>query len=138
MICAYGSYSASATGGNGWSRDFLAAAMTIPSIPFYSNIGPPGRHLQYASTVLFCISVLLVGAVYVIYWKGPLLRKRSPFAQHLAAARNEQQSRNIAQKALGLGAGATVEAAMDHEKGLKKRPEYVLPAARRNSEALLD
>ena len=24
MVCAYGPYSASATGGNGWARDFLA------------------------------------------------------------------------------------------------------------------
>lgn len=26
-------------------------------------------------------------AVYVIYWKGPVLRKRSPFAQQLSDAR---------------------------------------------------
>lgn len=84
MICAYGPYSASATGGNGWSRDFLAGVLTLPATPFFSNIGPPNRHLQYASTILFCISSLLVVAVYVIYWKGPVLRKRSPFAQHLA------------------------------------------------------
>ena len=30
MICAYGPYSASATGGNGWSRDFLAGVLTLP------------------------------------------------------------------------------------------------------------
>jgi hypothetical protein len=28
-----------------------------------------------------------VAAVYVIYWKGPTLRKRSPFAQQLSDAR---------------------------------------------------
>lgn len=28
-------------------------------------------------------------AVYVIYWKGPVLRKRSPFAQQLNQAREE-------------------------------------------------
>lgn len=47
------------------------------------------RHLEYASTILFCISLVLVLAVYVIYWKGPELRKRSPFAQQLSEARNE-------------------------------------------------
>ncbi|KAI7324567.1 MFS transporter [Hortaea werneckii] len=31
MICAYGPYAASATGGNGWSRDFLAGVLTAPS-----------------------------------------------------------------------------------------------------------
>lgn len=29
MITAYGPYSASATGGNGWSRDFLAGVLTV-------------------------------------------------------------------------------------------------------------
>ncbi|PWY89593.1 synaptic vesicle transporter [Aspergillus sclerotioniger CBS 115572] len=88
MICAYGPYSASATGGNGWSRDFLAGVLTIPATPFFENIG--GKyHLEYASTILFCISFLLVVAVYVIYWYGPTLRKRSPFAQQLSDARVE-------------------------------------------------
>lgn len=51
MICAYGPYSASATGGNGWARDFLAGVLTIPATPFFANIG--GRyHIQYASTIL--------------------------------------------------------------------------------------
>ncbi|CAK1368033.1 unnamed protein product [Cercospora beticola] len=88
MICAYGPYSASATGGNGWARDFLAGVLTVPATPFFTNISPP-NNLEYASTILFCISFLLVAAVYVIYWKGPTLRKRSPFAQQLAAVRNE-------------------------------------------------
>ena len=88
MICAYGPYSASATGGNGWSRDFLAGVLTIPATPYFQNIGGK-RHLQDATTILFCIATVLVGAVYVIYWQGPVLRKRSPFAQQLAAARDD-------------------------------------------------
>ncbi|KAK4943664.1 hypothetical protein LTR10_016761 [Elasticomyces elasticus] len=86
MICAYGPYSASATGGNGWSRDFLAGVLTIPATPFFTNIG--GRyHLDDAVTILACIATLLVVAVYVIYKYGPVLRKRSPFAQSLANAK---------------------------------------------------
>ena len=54
MICAYGPYSASATGGNGWSRDFLAGVLTIPATPFYNNIG--SNPLAYASTIL-CKSI---------------------------------------------------------------------------------
>ncbi|KAK0621690.1 major facilitator superfamily domain-containing protein [Bombardia bombarda] len=84
MICAYGPYSASATGGNGWARDFLAGVLTVPATPFYTNIGG-AQHLQIASTILFCISVVLVCAVYVIYFYGPALRKRSPFAESLAS-----------------------------------------------------
>lgn len=94
MICAYGPYSASATGGNGWSRDFLAGVLTIPATPFYSNISA-NYHLQYASTILACISTLLVVSVYVIYWKGPVLRKRSPFAQQLSGAREENGGRRV-------------------------------------------
>ena len=37
MICAYGPYSASATGGNGWSRDFLAGVLTLPATPFFNS-----------------------------------------------------------------------------------------------------
>ncbi|BCR88174.1 uncharacterized protein ACHE_40738S [Aspergillus chevalieri] len=88
MVCAYGPYSASATGGNGFSRDLLAGVLTIPATPFFTNIGGK-RHLEYASTILFCISVPLVVSVYVIYWYGPTLRKRSPFAQQLSDARIE-------------------------------------------------
>ena len=94
MICAYGPYAASATGGNGWSRDFLAGVLTVPATPFYTNIGSKD-HLQYANTILFCIASLLVVAVYVIYWKGPMLRKRSPFAQQLADSKNDSTGRNL-------------------------------------------
>lgn len=37
MICAYGPYSASATGGNGWARDFLAGVLTLPATPFFTS-----------------------------------------------------------------------------------------------------
>lgn len=103
MICAYGPYSASATGGNGWARDVLAGALTNPSIPFFSNIGAEkGMNLQYATMILFCISFVLVIAVYVIYWKGPELRQRSPFAQSLKANVMD----NTARRASVASAGA--------------------------------
>ena len=94
MICAYGPYSASATGGNGWSRDFLAGVLTVPATPFFQNIGGQ-QHLQKATTILACIAFLLVIAVYVIYWKGPVLRKRSPFAQQLAGAKEQNGGRRV-------------------------------------------
>ena len=92
MICAYGPYSASATGGNGWSRDFLAGVLTIPATPFFENIGGQ-RHLEIASTILFAISFVLVIAVYAIYWYGPTLRARSPFAQQLHQSAKESAGR---------------------------------------------
>jgi hypothetical protein len=92
MICAYGPYAASATGGNGWARDFLAGVLTVPATPFYTNIGGK-RHLEIASTILFGISLVLVAAVYAVYFYGPTLRKRSPFAESLAAATTEDHGR---------------------------------------------
>ena len=115
MICAYGPYSASATGGNGWSRDFLAGILTVPATPYFTSkiplsflsfptsniftdIGKSAGgtlHLAYASTILACIATVLVCAVYVIYWKGPVLRARSPFAQQLADSRNNTDGRRL-------------------------------------------
>lgn len=33
--------------------------------------------------------------MYVIYWKGPVLRKRSPFAQQLSQARQDTDGRRL-------------------------------------------
>ena len=52
MICAYGPYSASATGGNGWSRDFLAGVLTLPATPFYTSKHCHSAHLAQFLTVL--------------------------------------------------------------------------------------
>lgn len=85
MVCAYGPFSASATGGNGFARDFLAGVLTNAATPFYENItGSNNKPLENASFILFAIACVLVGAVYVIYIYGPTLRKKSSFAQTLA------------------------------------------------------
>ncbi|KAL2811553.1 major facilitator superfamily domain-containing protein [Aspergillus cavernicola] len=102
MVCAYGPYAASATGGNGFSRDILAGILTIPATPFFENIGGE-RHLEYASTILFCISVVLVASVYVIYWYGAELRKRSPFAQQLSASQATGPSHSRRASAIAMG-----------------------------------
>lgn len=92
MIAAYGPYSASATGGNGFSRDLLAGVLTLPATPFFTNIGG-ARHLNYASLILGCIGILVTIPVYIFYFKGEWFRKRSPFAQSLQAARNDNGGR---------------------------------------------
>ncbi len=99
MIASYGAYSASATGGNGFSRDFLAGIAAMYSTPsqspiyrfdshhsqdtVYSNIGK--RPIQYASTVLACLAVVVTFPIYIFYWKGPIIREKSKFAQVLAS-----------------------------------------------------
>ncbi|PYH64994.1 MFS multidrug transporter [Aspergillus vadensis CBS 113365] len=86
MVAAYGEYSASATGGNGFARDLLAGLSAMYATPMYTNIG--GRfHLQWASTILGCLSVLVTVPIYIFYWKGPEIRARSKFAQTLEADR---------------------------------------------------
>ncbi|RAL11194.1 MFS general substrate transporter [Aspergillus homomorphus CBS 101889] len=71
MVAAYGEYSASATGGNGFARDLLAGLSAMYATPMYTNIG--GRfHHQWASTIFACLAEI---------------RARSKFAQSLAADR---------------------------------------------------
>jgi len=123
MICAYGPYSASATGGNGWARDFLAGVLVIPSGPFFHNIGhASGNNYRNATLILFGISSVLVAAVYVIYWKGPVLRKRSPFAQALADEREEQGING------GEGTGAR-KPSMTYSQYSRRRSSAATPAA---------
>lgn len=84
MVSAYGPYSSSATGGNGFARDFLAGVSTMYATPLYSNI--PGKYpLSYASTILACIAIVVTIPIYIFYRKGPIIRSNSKFAQTLAA-----------------------------------------------------
>ncbi|KAH9907171.1 major facilitator superfamily domain-containing protein [Xylariomycetidae sp. FL2044] len=94
VLRAYGPYAASATGGNGWSRDFLAGVLTPVAIPMYRNLG-----IFNATMVLFALSVVFCGAVYAVYWYGPVLRRKSPLAQSLA----EAESRNDGHPVNSLG-----------------------------------
>ncbi|KAI0376799.1 major facilitator superfamily domain-containing protein [Hypomontagnella monticulosa] len=83
MVAAYGPYSASATGGNGFARDFLAGVLTWAAAPYYDAFDGYSLGLQKANTVLAIVSFFLVVATFIIYKKGPTMRKRSPFAQSL-------------------------------------------------------
>ncbi|OTA96778.1 hypothetical protein M434DRAFT_8480 [Hypoxylon sp. CO27-5] len=82
MVASYGPYSASATGGNGFARDFLAGCLTWAAGPYYDAFSFP-YGLQVANTILAAISLVLVVATVLIYIKGPSMRKRSAFAQSL-------------------------------------------------------
>lgn len=53
----------------------------------YTNI--PTHPLEYASTILACIGVLVVIPIYVFYWKGPEIRARSKFAMTLESERKK-------------------------------------------------
>lgn len=94
MVASYGVYSASATGGNAFARDLLAGISAMYATPMYENIGNKFQ-VEYASTILACLSCLVVLPIYVFYWKGPQIRARSKFASTLANDRAQNQGRRV-------------------------------------------
>ena len=90
MICAYGDYAASATGGNGWARDFLAGVLTVPATPFYES----------RSTLAFCFSILLkltnipdIGGKYHLEYASTILCKSCRFSSFcIKLTRNQSVS----------------------------------------------
>ena len=99
MIAAYGVYSASACGGNAFARDLLAGVSAMYATPMYNNIGDKWK-VEYASTVLACLSCVVVAPVYLFYWKGPIIREKSKFAQSLVADRQANNGRRISKPTL--------------------------------------
>lgn len=115
MIASYGPYSASATGGNGMSRDFLAGIAAMYSTPFYEVI--PGKYtLAWPTTVLAFIAIFVAIPVYLFYWHGPKIRARSKFAQVLAADG----------KAAG-GTGRSGSTSQVNQRGMSVRRRSVAP-----------
>lgn len=96
MVAAYGPYSASATGGNGFARDVLAGISAMYAGPMYKHFSSSNPY-QWASTFLGFVACLVAIPIYVFYWKGPAIRKKSKFAQTLAADRElrKERSRSI-------------------------------------------
>lgn len=55
---------------------------------------------MYASTILACLATVVLLPVYVIYWKGPVIRSRSKFAESLDAERKDKERRRSQGNAL--------------------------------------
>jgi MFS family permease len=92
MVAAYGGkYSASATGGNGFSRDVLAGICSFYTGPMYKNVG-----IQNSTWILFAISALLVVPVFVIHKFGPNIRNRSMYAEEIKAEREANAAKSQA------------------------------------------
>ncbi|KZF21578.1 MFS general substrate transporter [Xylona heveae TC161] len=106
MTAAYGPYAASATGGNDLARDFLAGIAALYSTPMYTNI--PHKPLEWASTILACIAIIVTIPIYIFYKKGPQIRERSKFAQSIGAKRMETKRRR--KSSVGTGAAEKSEA----------------------------
>ena len=82
---AYGVYAASATGGNGWARDFLAGILTPYAVPMFERAGKFPMMM-----ILFGLALVLTASVYLVYFQGPWLRHKSKFAQTLASRGDEE------------------------------------------------
>ncbi|KAL1866476.1 hypothetical protein Daus18300_006711 [Diaporthe australafricana] len=74
MVAAYGFYAASATGGNGFARDFLAGALTPAGGPWVKDMGP-----QKMCGILAGISALFCAVCIGVRIYGAWLRRRSKY-----------------------------------------------------------
>ena len=88
LVAAYGGYAASATGGNGFMRDFLAGMCALYTGPLYKKLGIRNSYL-----VLFGLASLFCIPVYIFYFKGAAIRARSKFASKLAEEREKQEEK---------------------------------------------
>ena len=81
MVAAYGPYSASATGGNGFCRDFLAGIAALYATPFYTSIAKGTRwQLTVPSLILSAIALVGTLPVYYFYVRGEDARNKSKYA----------------------------------------------------------
>jgi MFS family permease len=97
MVAAYGGeYSASATGGNGFSRDVLAGICSFYTGPMYHKLGN-----KNATWLLFGLSVLVCLPVYWIYREGPKIRAKSKYAKSVEAERQKNKEIMAAQNQHG-------------------------------------
>lgn len=86
MVAAYGFYAASATGGNGFARDFLAGALTPAGGPWVKAMGP-----QKMCGILAVISALFCAVCIGVRVYGAWLRRRSKYtAQEVSAIIEEE------------------------------------------------
>lgn len=52
----------------------------------YEHMGKK-YHLEWPSTLLGCLAIIITAPIYLFYWKGPRIREKSKFAQVLASDR---------------------------------------------------
>lgn len=94
MVAAYGGkYSASATGGNGFSRDVLAGVCSFYTGPMYHKLGN-----QNATWLLFGLSVIVIIPIFWIYRYGPSIRARSKYAREVEVDRQNNENAKLAQQ----------------------------------------
>ncbi|KAF2242474.1 MFS general substrate transporter [Trematosphaeria pertusa] len=90
MVAAYGEYSASATGGNGFARDFLAGMCALYTGKMYHSLG-----IRNSQLLLFGLAVAFCIPVWIFYYFGPQIRARSKFAMELAGNKEKKAATKV-------------------------------------------
>lgn len=67
----------------------------------YENIGNKYK-LEWPTTILGVLAILVTLPIYVFYWKGPEIREKSKFAQTLASDRLAKGMEKQNKKDIGL------------------------------------
>ncbi|KAF2153894.1 MFS general substrate transporter [Myriangium duriaei CBS 260.36] len=124
MVASYGPYSASATGGNGFARDFLAGIAAMYSTPFYEHF--KSDSLEWPSTILAFIAIAVTIPIFVFYWKGPQIREKSPFAQTLKGERTDRDGRRASR--------VTAQDLQHHEDETEREKKQHSPSPERKEE----
>jgi hypothetical protein len=92
MVAGYGRFAASATGGNGFCRDFLAGVAALYSSRFYQSIDTGSRwQLALPTFILSAIGLGLNVPVWYFFFRGEQLRHKSPYANQLEQERDEKR-----------------------------------------------
>ena len=76
----------------------------------YSNIGST-YHLEWPTTILAIIAIIVTIPIYIFYWQGPKIRERSKFAQTLAS-----DMKALREKRKSVAPGGSVSEAGQGEK----------------------
>ncbi|KAI2849559.1 hypothetical protein CBS11852_1562 [Aspergillus niger] len=78
LIDSYDTYSASALGFLVFTRYVVAGGVTVAGGPIYEALG-----VQYTLTILGSISAVMALVPYLLYFYGPMIRKKSKYAVNI-------------------------------------------------------
>lgn len=121
IIDAYAIYAASGLAASAVSRSLFGCVLPFAGTPMYATLG-----IDWACTLIGCLSLLLAAVPFAFIYYGPAIRARSSFCRELAelARANEAKEKRRADRAAARAATAGREAQGDGvEKQLASQRE---------------
>lgn len=94
LVDSYLMFAASAIAGNTFLRSLCGAGFPLFSVQMFNGMG-----IQWASTLLGCIAVVLAPIPFVFYFYGSKIRQRSKFAPTFAAPADTHEEESIEEEA---------------------------------------